>query len=320
MPLESRAVGESGVRVSVLGLGPEAAAEQPAGDCLERIETAVLSGITLFEAGPAASDASSEISIGRAIRTLNIRDKVTLLSGNQRIPISERSLRPALNPQRLLQQIDESRRRLGTDVIDLYRVSGFEDTVSFLKSLEVLYNLNVKGVIRAVGLEVQTAGQIKCCLKASPVHFVQGAFNFFERDAEKEILPFCREKKIGFLACETLAEASPQGSLEASKNSSDSGALIRAEEDRETRQKVRGRLKKLAESKRGTLAQWERAWTLSHPGVSAVLLGDGTPGEISQSAAFSLAAWTDEDFRQGDLALKDAQKSPSRLSSRIWKG
>ncbi len=320
MPLESRAVGESGVRVSVLGLGQEVAADQPGGDCLERIETAVLSGINLFEASQAASDVYSETSVGRAIRSLNIRDKVTLLSGNQRIPVFERSLRPALNPQRLLQQIDESRRRLETDVLDLYRVSGFEDTVSFLKSLEALYNLTVKGVIRAVGLEVKTAGQIQCCLKASPVHFVQGAFNFFERDAEKEILPFCREKKIGFLACETLPEAPAQGSLQASKNSSDAVALIRAEEDGAARQKVRGHLKKLAESKKGTLAQWELAWTLSHPGVSAVLLGAGTPGEISQSAAFSLTSWTDEDFRQGDLALKDAQKSPSRLSSRIWKG
>jgi len=320
VPLESRAVGESEVQVSVLGLGPEAATDQSDGDCLERIETAVLNGITLFEVSPAASDVYSEISVGRAVRALNIREKTALLTGNQRIPVFERSLRPALNPQSLLQQIDESRRRLGTDVIDLYRVSGFEDTVSFLKSLEVLYNLNVKGVIRAVGLEVQTAGQIKCCLKASPVHFVQGAFNFFERGAEKEILPFCREKKISFLASETLSEVPPQGSPAAQKNSPDSSALIRPEEEKETRQKVRTHLKKLAESKKGTLGHWELAWTLSHPGVSAVFFGALPPGDISMYADFSPALWREEDFRQGDLALKEVQKSSSGLSRRIWKG
>lgn len=320
MPLESRAVGESGVQVSVLGLGLEAAGDPPDGDCLERIEAAILNGITLFESSPAASEVNSETSVGRAIRALHNRSKVTLLTGNQRIPVSERPFRPALNPQSLLQQIDESRRRLGTDVIDLYRVSGFEDTASFLKSLEALHNLTLKGVIRAVGLEVQTAGQIKCCLKASPVHFVQGAFNFFERDAEKEILVFCREKKIGFLACETLTEEPTQRSLESSKNNADSADLIRAEEDRGARQKVRGHLKKIAESKRGTLAQWEMAWTLSRPGVISVLFGARNPVEISQSASFPLAAWTDEDFRQGDLALKEAQRPPSGLSRRIWKG
>lgn len=321
MPLENRPVGESGVRVSVLGLGSEAAADQSDGDCLEKIESAVLSGITLFEASPAASDLYSETSVGRAIRTLNIRDKVTLLTGSGRIPLLERSLRPALNPQRLLQQIDESRRRLGTDVLDLYRVSGFADTVSFLKSLETLYNLTVKGVIRAVGLEVRTAEEIQCCLKASPVHFVQGSFSFFERDAEKEVLVFCREKKIGFLACETSAEAPFQRSPEGAKSGAGSAEdLVLAEEDRKTRQQVRGRLKKIAESQRGTLAQWELAWTLSRPGVTAVLFKTRNPGDISQSAALSLTSWTEEGFRQGDLTLKEAQKPSSDVSRRIWKG
>lgn len=320
MPLESRAVGESGVRVSVLGLETGEALSQSDGDCLEIIETAVLSGITFFEAGPAASGISSEASVGRSIRTLNIRDKVTLLTGNQRIPVFERSLRPALNPQRLLQEIDESRRRLGTDVLDLYRVSGFEDTVIFLKSLETLYNLTVKGVIRAVGLEVQTAEEIQSCLKASPVHFVQKVFSFFERDAEKEILGFCREKKIGFLACETSPGVPFQKGLEGTIIGADSGEGVRDEEDRRIRQQVRGYLKRIAERKKGTAAQWELAWTLSRPGVSAALFKTRTPGEISQAADLSLMSWNDEDFRQGESALREAQKPPSDLSRRIWKG
>lgn len=319
MPLESRPVGESGLRVSVLGLGPEAAGDTH-GDCLERIEAAVLSGITFFEACPPISGVCSETSLGRALKILKNRDKVTLLTGTQRVPDSERPHRPALNPQSLLQQIDESRRRLGTDVLDLYRISGFENTVSFLKSLEALYNLTVKGVIRGAGLEVQTAEQIQICLKALPVHFIQGVFNFFERDAEKELLLFCREKKIGFFAAEALSETLSSGSPELSKSSLDSAALVRAEEDKEIRQKVRGHLKKIAESKKGTLAQWEVAWNLSRPGVSAVLSRARTSGEISENAAFSSISWTDEDFRQGDLALKNALKLPSRLSSRIWKG
>lgn len=102
----------------------------------------------------------------------------------------------------ILKTFDESRARLGMDVIDLFYMHRFDDHTPLEETFETLATLKQAGSIRFIGVSNYTAWQVMKAVRAAAnfginVDILQPMYNLVKRQAEVEILPACADQNIG---------------------------------------------------------------------------------------------------------------------------
>jgi aryl-alcohol dehydrogenase-like predicted oxidoreductase len=101
---------------------------------------------------------------------------------------------------RIRKEVEDSLRRLRTDVIDVYQVHWPDPKTPIEETAEATLDLYRAGKIRAIGVSNFSAAQMETFSSIAPLHAVQPPYNLFERDAELDILPHCRGKGVATLA------------------------------------------------------------------------------------------------------------------------
>jgi aryl-alcohol dehydrogenase-like predicted oxidoreductase len=97
---------------------------------------------------------------------------------------------------RILQEVDDSLRRLRTDYIDIYLVHWPDPLVPVEETAEAMRSLYEQGKIRAIGVSNFSVEQMEQFRKVAPLHVLEPPYNLFERAIESEILPYCRANGI----------------------------------------------------------------------------------------------------------------------------
>ena len=97
---------------------------------------------------------------------------------------------------RIRLEIEDSLRRLKTDRIDLYQVHWPDTLVPFEETAAVLLDLQREGKILALGVSNYSPEQMDAWLKVAPLDSVQPPYNLFEREIEKDVLPYALEHKM----------------------------------------------------------------------------------------------------------------------------
>ncbi|MXY96859.1 MAG: aldo/keto reductase, partial [Gemmatimonadetes bacterium] len=201
--MEYRALGKSGLTVSAIGMGcwPMAGVGWTGIDdkaSLAALEAAMDGGITLIDtAYMYGRSGESERLVGRAIASR--REEIVLATkcgmhwdGTNIIRDSSRKC--------VLAQVEESLRRLNTDYIDLYQVHMPDENTPFEETAATLAELKEQGKIRAIGVSNYDVAQMKAFARHAPLHSDQPPYNLLKRDIEAEILPYCRENRIGVIS------------------------------------------------------------------------------------------------------------------------
>ena len=152
-------------------------------------------GINFIDTAPVYGFGKSEEIVGRAIRQWG-RDKITVATKCGLEWDKGRRIRHNCRPERIVLEAEESLRRLGVDCIDRYQIHWPDPDVPFEKSMQTLIKLREQGKIRFFGLSNFSREQVEECLRTCPIHSLQPPYNIFEREAEKDILPFCIENEI----------------------------------------------------------------------------------------------------------------------------
>jgi aryl-alcohol dehydrogenase-like predicted oxidoreductase len=93
---------------------------------------------------------------------------------------------------RIMQEVDDSLRRLRTDYIDIYQVHWPDPLVSVEETAEAMRTLYEQGKIRAIGVSNFSVAQMERFRRVTPLHVLQPPYNLFERSIEAQILPYCR--------------------------------------------------------------------------------------------------------------------------------
>ncbi|MGW6984478.1 aldo/keto reductase [Streptomyces sp. NPDC054932] len=101
-------------------------------------------------------------------------------------------------PEQLREQCRASLRRLRVDRIDLYQLHRFDPAVPMAEQLGVLAELREAGLIRHIGLDTVTAGQLRSALESTPIASVQNPYNLLDRGSA-EVLALCEAHGIAFL-------------------------------------------------------------------------------------------------------------------------
>src|SRR5256885_16706364 len=116
-----------------------------------------------------------------------------------------------LSRKAILEQIDASLARLGTDYVDLYQIHRFDPNTPIEETMEALHDLVKSGKVRYIGASSMYAWQFAQAQHVADVHgwirFVsmQDQYNLLMREEEREMLPFCLDQGVGGIPWSPLA-------------------------------------------------------------------------------------------------------------------
>jgi aryl-alcohol dehydrogenase-like predicted oxidoreductase len=114
---------------------------------------------------------------------------------------------------RIVREIDDSLRRLRTDVIDIYQVHWPDPNVPIEETAETMHLLLRQGKIRAIGCSNFSVAEMDRFRQFAPLHVVQPPYNMFERRIEADILPYCLEHGITTLGYGALCRGLLSGRM-----------------------------------------------------------------------------------------------------------
>jgi len=298
--MEYRSLGSTGLESSVIGLGTWVMGGWLWGgaedrDSLAAIRRALELGINVIDTAPIYGHGRSEELVGQAVQDSGLREKVILATkvGLNWNPEKTDVWRDSSQP-RILQEIEDSLRRLRTDYIDMYQVHWPDPTIPCEETMECLMALRRQGKVRCIGLSNCDVPQIERCEKTGLVHVVQPPYNLFERGSEGRLLPFCRDRGIGTLIYGPLS----RGLLTGKYRGDETFALgdVRANDPKFTHPRFQkyltcvGALKQVADRCGKTVGQLAIRWCLDQPGVSVALCGARRPEQIEESVG--AAGWS----------------------------
>lgn len=291
--MKYRKFGQLDFKVSAVGLGTWVTGGWMWGGSDEKeaacaVEKAVETGINLVDTAPVYGFGRSEKIVGETISKLKARENVILATKCGLEWDEQERIRRNSAPERILYEIDQSRKRLRTDVIDIYQIHWPDESVPFEKSAETMLKLLEKGVIRAIGVSNFNAPQMKAFMKEAPLHSLQPPYNLYERGIEEETLPFCRDQNIAVLGygalCRGLLTGKFSGEVQFEEGDVRSLDPKFRKENLVRYQAANERLKGIAAEKKVTLAQLAIRWAASKPGLTSVLAGARNTVQAGQNA------------------------------------
>lgn len=174
------------------------------------VRQAIEQGINFFDTANVYSDGSSEEITGRLLKEFANRDDIVLAT-----KVYNR-MRPGpngmgLSRKAIMQEIDASLTRLGTDYVDLYQIHRFDYDTPIEETLEALYDVVKAGKARYIGASSMPAWRFAKALYVSRLNgwtkFVsmQNHVNLLYREEEREMLPLCAEEGVAVMPWSPLA-------------------------------------------------------------------------------------------------------------------
>ena len=159
------------------------------------IRAALDQGINLIDTAPAYGFGISEQIVGTALAAASSRSQAVIAT---KVGLEWRDGKVYRNAtrERIMQEIDQSLRRLQTDYIDIYQVHWPDPLVPIEETADAMRTLYEQGKIRAIGVSNFSVPQMQRFRQVAPLHVLQSPYNLFERAIEADVLPYCRTNGI----------------------------------------------------------------------------------------------------------------------------
>ena len=292
--MEYRNLGNSGLQVSALGLGcnnigrqvDQAGTQAIVDKCLEY-------GMTFFDTADVygAEKGRSEEYLGRALKP-HRRDVVIATKGSG--AMGDGPYWSGASRRYLMDALEASLRRLGTDYIDLYQVHFPDPKTPIEETLRALDDMVRSGKVRYVGcsnysgVEITDAAAVAAREHLTPLISAQNRYNMLERAIEKDVIPASLEHGLGVLPFYPLAaglltgkyhagEPPPEGTRLTSGIHFYAGVLENADFP------LIERLTDFAQERGHTLLELAIGWLASQPAVGSVMTGATRVEQIEQN-------------------------------------
>ena len=215
--MEQILIGDSDLKTSRIGLGTWAIGGWMWGGTDEArsiatIRAAVERGVTLIDTAPVYGFGRSEEIVGKALAEGGLRQRAHIAS---KLGISWKDGKPYRDssPARIRQEIEDSLRRLRTDVIDLYQVHWPDPHTPIAETARVLEDLRREGKIRAIGVSNYGPAQMQEFRAAAKLESVQSPYNLFEREIEADVLPYAQRTGLTVLSYGALCRGLLSGAM-----------------------------------------------------------------------------------------------------------
>lgn len=304
-------LGTSGLTVSRIALGCMSFGDTSSGfsqwslsedESQPYFRQAVELGISFWDTANVYSLGSSEEFVGRAIREYSRREDIVLATkvffrmhggpGGQ-----------GLSRTAILENIDASLTRLGTDYVDLYQIHRFDPNTPVEETMEALNDVVRAGKARYIGASAMWAWQFsKMQYTASAngwTRFVsmQDEYNLIMREEEREMLGLLADQGVGSVPFSPLAKGRvcrPWGEHTHRMDVDPVGRRYDQDQDAP----IVAAVQKVAEARGIPMAQVALAWVLRNPVVSAPIVGATRPHHLSDAVAALDVQLTEDEVTQ----------------------
>jgi aryl-alcohol dehydrogenase-like predicted oxidoreductase len=310
--MEYRQLGNSGVRVSVIGLGTNRFGSKEVGqtDVDQIIDQALDLGINFFDTANVYTEGRSEETLGQALK--GRIDKVVLAS---KFSFPRKSSPNSWGASRyqLMQAVDASLRRLQTDHIDLYYTHRWDASTPIEETLRALDDVIRMGKVRYIGASAYASWQLAHANVLAEMKgwtafvVIQSEYNLLRRDVEREVLPYCRAHRVGFVPYYPLAGGFLTGKYERGKPPppGSRGENTRAVRELMTEANYNTvvRLATWAEARGRGVNELAQAWLLAQPQVCSVISGATKAQQVVSNAKASDWQLTAEELKEIDSII-----------------
>lgn len=180
---------------------------------IKTIHRALDLGITFFDTAELYGNGHNEELLGKAVK--DRRDDAIVATKFGLRLIDGGGVTPANgNPAYLKAACDESLKRLGVDVIDLYYSHRIDPTVPVEEMVGAMAELVQAGKVRYLGLSEAGAGSIRKAHAVHPIAAVQTEYSLWSREVETDVIPTCQDLGIGFVPYSPLSRGFLTGAFE----------------------------------------------------------------------------------------------------------
>jgi aryl-alcohol dehydrogenase-like predicted oxidoreductase len=268
------------------------------------VKRALELGINFFDTADMYSLGVSEEVTGRALRDFAERDKL-IIASKCYWPMNDDVNAKGLSRKHLLDSIDATLRRLGTDYVDLYQIHRWDYETPIEEVMETLNDIVRAGKARYIGAssmwawQFATANYVARMNGWTPFVSMQNHYNLVYREEEREMIPYCIEEGIGLIPWSPLA----RGFLAGNRTKAKSDATTRSQTDRlahdyyyeDTDFQIVERVSEVAQQHSKSPAQIALAWMLSKPHITSPIIGATKMKHLEEAvAALEIALSEDE--------------------------
>ncbi|MDP4201845.1 MAG: aldo/keto reductase [Bacteroidota bacterium] len=331
--MQYKQFGNTGMMVSELCLGTmtfggkgywTAIGTLPQQEVNALVKQAVDAGINFIDTANVYSLGLSEEMTGQAIRELGLKRDDLVIATKVCGMMGEGPNETGLSRKHILQQADESLKRLNMDYIDLYQIHGFDPLTPFEETLEALDVLVKSGKVRYIGCSNLAAWQIMKSLGISAQNrlakyvSLQAYYTIAGRDLERELVPLLLDQKMGLMVWSPLAGGFLSGKY--SRNAStEEGRRVNFDFppiDKEKAFDIIDVMQEIAASKGVSVAQIALAWLLNQPVVTSVIVGAKKPEQLADNLKAIEVKLTDDELKRLDEVSKLAPEYPGWMIER----
>jgi len=242
---------------------------------------AIEAGINFFDTANVYSTGVSEEITGRALRDFAKREEIVLATkvhGKMRDDPNGKGL----SRKAIMNEIDASLKRLGTDYVDLYQTHRYDPETPLEETLEALNDVVKAGKARYIGASSQWAWQFMKALAMQRANgwsryiSMQNHLNLIYREEEREMLPLCVAEGIGVIPWSPLARGKltrPAGDQSTTRATTDEFGKSLYNRAADADRAVIDRVQELAKKRGLPMAQIALAWHLHKPSVTSPIIG-----------------------------------------------
>jgi aryl-alcohol dehydrogenase-like predicted oxidoreductase len=301
--MEYRQLGFSGLKVPVLGFGAgtfgggneffKAWGQTEAPEATRLVSVCLDAGVNLFDTANSYSDGLSEEILGKAIQ--GRRDKV-LISTKASFRTGDGPNDLGSSRYHLMQEVEGSLRRLGTDYIDIYHMHVFDATTPVEETLDTLTTLVHQGKIRYLACSNFSGWHLMKSLAVSQKNgwqrYVahQVYYSLLNREYEWELMPLGIDQRVAALVWSPLGWGRLTGKIRRNQPLPELSRLHKTAESGpqvsdEHLYSVIDALEQVAQETGKTVPQIALNWLLGRPTVASIILGARNEEQLKQNLA-----------------------------------
>ncbi|HVB87793.1 MAG TPA: aldo/keto reductase [Candidatus Dormibacteraeota bacterium] len=304
--MEYAPISGTGMRASRIALGTWAMGGWMWGgsdeeQSIRTIHAAMAKGINTIDTAPVYGFGRSEEIVGKAIAEAAARDKVIIAT---KVGIEWRDGQVFRNAsrKRITSEIEDSLRRLRTTYIDLYQVHWPDPRVPMEETASAMRELYQQGKIRAIGVSNFSPQQMEEFRRFAPLHTDQPPYNLFEREIDRDVVPYVHKHDISTLVYGSLCRGLLSGRM--SKETKFTGDDLRKADPKFQEPRFSRYLQAVSELDGFAKDNYGRRvmdlavrWALDQPGVTIALWGARRPDQVADVG--NIDGWSlDENARK----------------------
>jgi aryl-alcohol dehydrogenase-like predicted oxidoreductase len=289
------------------------------------VKRSVDAGINFIDTANVYSEGWSEELTGQAIHNLGLHRDDLVLATKVRGKMSDKINDIGLSRKHIMEQVENSLKRLQTDYIDLYQIHSYDPLTPIEETLGALDDLVRSGKVRYIGASNMAAWQLMKALGYSTYNHqakfvsLQAYYTIAGRDLERELIPLLNDQKIGLMVWSPLAGGLLSGKYTRDEQNKEGGRRVNFDfppVNKDRAFDIIDLLQPMATAKSASVAQLALAWLLHQPAVTTVIIGANKTEQLEDNLKSIDIQFTAEELQQLDAISKLPSEYPQWMLDR----